>query len=71
MDLTRSHDLFKYDKTINKPERYTQEVSVQKLPLINLNGLPPPNCHPIVDCHPNCHPNCHNFSISHPIVDSP
>lgn len=48
VNLTGSHYLFQYEKTVNRLERYVREVSIQKRPLLNLNGqiqldLPPPN----------------------------
>ena len=47
-DLTGSHYLFQYDKTVNRLERYMRDISVNKRPLLNLHGQiqlesPPPS----------------------------
>ena len=59
VNLTGSHYLFQYEKIVNRLEGYIREVSIQKRPLLNLNGqiqlsLPPPN-----------------FSVTHLAVELP
>ena len=47
-DLTGSHYLFQYDKTVNRLERYIRDIVAHKRPLLNLHGQvqlesPPPS----------------------------
>lgn len=47
-DLTGSHYMFQYDKTVNRLERYIRDISANKCHLLNLHGQiqlesPPPN----------------------------